>query len=149
MSRETVIAIGFGVGLGVLVGVGVLFQTNKAEETKVIPITRENDQKKVVSEEDQVGKQSNNLVITSPNDHTIIAKNTIEVVGKVKANSLIAIQSAAAEIIEKNEHKEPLKEELKHHDKIEVEKVDASNDEMRKAADLLRQLTDKKIRGEI
>src|SRR3990167_5215493 len=53
------------------------------------------------------------------------------------------------EIIEKNEHKEPLKEELKHHDKIEVEKVDASNDEMRKAADLLRQLTDKKIRGEI
>ncbi|KKQ36384.1 MAG: hypothetical protein US54_C0070G0003 [Candidatus Roizmanbacteria bacterium GW2011_GWA2_37_7] len=86
-----------------MVGVGVLFQTNKAEETKVIPITRENDQKKVVSEEDQVGKQSNNLVITSPNDHTIIAKNTIEVVGKVKANSLIAIQSAAAEIIEKNE----------------------------------------------
>src|SRR3989344_2921568 len=53
------------------------------------------------------------------------------------------------EIIEKNEHKEPLKEELKHHDKIEVEKVDTSNDEMRKAADLLRQLTDKKIRGEI
>lgn len=103
MSRETVIAIGFGVGLGVMVGVGVLFQTNKAEETKVIPITRENDQKKVVSEDDQMSEQNNNLVITSPNNHVIIAENTIKVVGKVQANSLIVLQSAAAEIIEKNE----------------------------------------------
>lgn len=50
---------------------------------------------------------------------------------------------------EKIEPKETLKEEIKNHDKIEAKEVDASKDEMQKAADLLRQLTDKKIRGEI
>ncbi len=47
------------------------------------------------------------------------------------------------------EEKESLKEEIKNHDKIEAKEVDASKDEMQRAADLLKQLTDKKIRGEI
>ncbi|MEK6936737.1 MAG: 50S ribosomal protein L10 [Nanoarchaeota archaeon] len=52
-------------------------------------------------------------------------------------------------INEKKEAEKELKEELKHHDKIEAKPVNAEKDEMQRAADLLRQLTDKKIRGEI
>lgn len=103
MNRETIIAIGFGIGLGALVGVVVLFQTNKAEETKVIPITRESDQKKVVTEESPSSEKSN-LVIKSPGNGAIVESGTVEIVGSVQKNSLVVVQSAVSEIVQKNEN---------------------------------------------
>ena len=42
-----------------------------------------------------------------------------------------------------------LKEEIKHKESIETKNVNFNNDEQKKAADILKQLVDKKIRGEI
>ena len=103
MNRETVIAIGFGIGLGVIVGVVILYQTSTTEEAKVIPITRESNQKKVIADEVSLDTSKNNLTLTSPNNNSIVAKNSTEIIGTVKSNSLIVIQSATAEIVEKNE----------------------------------------------
>jgi len=103
MNRETIIAIGFGIVLGAVVGVVVLFQTNKAEETKVIPIARESDQKKVISDENVSSIQRSNLIIKSPQSGSIVSKDTIEVVGSAEKKSLIVIQSPIAEEVFKNE----------------------------------------------
>jgi len=106
MNRETMIAICFGIGLGVLVGVVVLFQTNKGEETKVIPITRENDQQKAVDEDVPANASGTNLSVSSPANNSIVSKNSIEIAGVAKKNSLLVIQSASAEKIQKNENEE-------------------------------------------
>lgn len=106
MNRETIIAIGFGIGLGALVGVVVLFQTNKGEETKVIPISRENDQQKVVEEDVPANTSGTNLAVSSPANNSIVSKDSIEISGVVKKNSLLVIQSASAEKIQKNEKEE-------------------------------------------
>lgn len=111
MNRETIIAIGFGIGLGALVGVVVLFQTNKGEETKVIPISRENDQQRVVNEDVPSNTSQTNFSVASPANNSIVSKDSIEISGIVKKNSLLVIQSASAEKIQKNE-KEEFKVEL-------------------------------------
>lgn len=50
----------------------------------------------------------------------------------------------------KKENKDvPLKEELHNKDKVEFKNTNFNNDDQKKVADILKQLTDKKIRGEI
>jgi len=105
MNRETIIAIGFGIGLGALVGVVVLFQTNKAEETKVIPIARESDQKKIVTDESATNSVKANLTLESPQNGAIVSKNSIEIVGSAPKSSLIVAQSPIDETIVKTEDK--------------------------------------------
>lgn len=105
MNRETIIAIGFGIGLGALVGAVVLFQTNKTEETKVIPIVRESDQKKAVSEESPANPTKTNLTLDAPQNGAIVSKNSIEMSGSAQKNSLIVAQSPIDEIVEKIEDK--------------------------------------------
>jgi hypothetical protein len=45
MSRETIFAIVFGILLGVGIGIFVLFQTNKGEKAKIIPVNPETSNK--------------------------------------------------------------------------------------------------------
>ncbi len=105
MNRETIIAIGFGIGLGALVGAVVLFQTNKAEETKVIPIARESDQKKAVSVQSPTNPAKIYLTLDAPQNGAIVSKKTIEITGSAQKNSLIVAQSPINEIVEKIEDK--------------------------------------------
>lgn len=102
MSKETIIAIIFGVGFGALVGVFVLFQTKGGEETKVIPVGVEQDQKKVNPDKPPSDKTMKILAISSPVGAPMVTENTIKIEGTVEKDSLIIIQSAVAEDIQKN-----------------------------------------------
>lgn len=103
MNRETMIAVVFGILLGAGVGMVVLFQTNRAEETKVIPVSGDQDQKKVVEQEAPVAESTKQLVISEPVDRALERDTPVTIKGSVEPGSLIVIQSAADQQVFKNE----------------------------------------------
>lgn len=115
MNRETIIAISIGIGLGLIVGAVVLFQTKKSEETKVIPIAPENNKVVISPENPKTETKNKNLIISSPKSGVITTENSIEIRGKATPDSLVIVQSAADEVVEKNE-----KEEFKIQMKLSV-----------------------------
>lgn len=91
MNRETIIAIVLGILLGVGIGFFVLFQSNRGDETKVIPVNGDKENKKVVTPvrgEDEVI-----LEIQEPQDMAIVNSKEITIKGIAEKNSLIVIQS--------------------------------------------------------
>jgi len=103
MNRETIIAIVLGVSFGLIVGVVVLFQTNKGEDTKVIPISKDNTEKVVSEAPKNNSMTQTNLKITSPADNSLVSEREIEIKGKANANTLIVVQSAASQVVSKIE----------------------------------------------
>lgn len=94
MNRETIFAIVFGILLGVGVGFFVLFQTNREDKAKVIPVTQET-QKKQVAKTPATTTQTI-LKITQPENASVVTKKSITIKGKAAKNSLIVVQSAAS-----------------------------------------------------
>ncbi len=88
MKKEVVVAVIFGVILGLVVAVVMIVNLRQIEGKK----------KGSISNEDQISPQVQNLqlqqfVITQPTDGTIVSKNSITIKGKASENSLIVIQS--------------------------------------------------------
>lgn len=101
MKRETLFAISLGILLGVGIGLFVLFKSSNGEETKVIPVTGDTQETKVVNttvSDDQVV-----LSVAEPTDNLIVKTNEIQIKGKTAANSLIVIQSQVNNEVFKNE----------------------------------------------
>lgn len=101
MNRETIFAIVFGILLGVGVGFFVLFQTNREEKAKVIPVVQETPKKQVAKAPVATGQTI--LKINSPEGDTVVTSKEITLKGKAPKNSLIVIQSAAGRDIVKSE----------------------------------------------
>ena len=94
MKRETLIAIGVGILFGCGVAVVVLFQTDKNEEAKVIPVERDDATK---TQPKQVVTTKKQLTVETPLDRALIQKKTVIIKGTAEKNSLLMIQSPTAE----------------------------------------------------
>lgn len=92
MSRETIFAIVFGILLGVGVGFFVLYQTNREDKAKVIPVAQET-QKKQVAAKAPVATGQTLLIVTAPENGMVFTKKDITIKGKAPKNSLIVVQS--------------------------------------------------------
>lgn len=94
MKRETLIAIGVGILFGCGVAVFVLFQTDKNEDAKVIPVepaeVAQTQPKQVVTTQKQ-------LTVETPFDQAVIQKKTVTIKGIAEQKSLIMIQSPTGE----------------------------------------------------
>lgn len=108
MKKETIFAISFGVVLGVLAGILVLFQARHSEEAKVIPVEAG---KEVVNEKvvdlDSIEEQ---LVIVSPSTNSVFDKDSFELSGEAPLNGLVVIQTPIEELVFKNKEKNFKKE---------------------------------------
>ena len=91
MNRETIIAVVLGILLGVGIGFFVLFQSSRTDQTKVIPVNSENENKNVVKT--SRGEDEAVLQIKEPQDLAIVNKTQIPIKGASEKNSLIVIQS--------------------------------------------------------
>ncbi len=101
MNRETIFAIVFGILLGVGVGFFVLFQTNREDQAKVIPVAQENQKKQVVKAPVAMGQTV--LKINEPNNTVVVTKKETMIKGKAPKNSLIVVQSPAGRDIVKTQ----------------------------------------------
>jgi len=99
MNRETIIAISMGVGLGVIVALVVLFQSNKGDETKVVAVKPNQAITKEKSTQPSAPKL---LTLTSPEQGSVVDSDTVTIAGKVQKNSLIVVQSPVFEHTFKN-----------------------------------------------
>ncbi len=91
MNRETIIAVVLGILLGVGIGFFVLFQSSRSDKTKVIPISGDAENKKVVTS--SRGADEAILEIKEPLNMAIVNTNKITIKGSAEKNSLIVIQS--------------------------------------------------------
>ncbi|MFA9289157.1 MAG: hypothetical protein ACEQSA_04735 [Weeksellaceae bacterium] len=94
MNKETIFAIGFGILLGAVVGIVMLFQSNKAEQTKVIPVAPDSQAKQVVQK--STSNETSPLTIVQPVQSQVVNVDEIVIKGKAQANSLIVVQSPVA-----------------------------------------------------
>lgn len=99
MNRETIIAVSMGIGLGAVVALVVLFQSNKAEETKVVPVAPNQ-----ASSQDKTNQPSTPklLIITAPEQGSVVENDVVAITGKAPKNSLIVIQSPSFQSTFKN-----------------------------------------------
>lgn len=100
MNRETIIAVVLGILLGVGIGFFVLFQSSRTDQTKVIPVNTDTENKKVVK--NTRGADEAVLEVKEPNDMTVVNSNTIMIKGTAEKNSLIVIQSPINSTVLKN-----------------------------------------------
>ena len=103
-------------------------------------------------------KETIDVLIRKAYLNALALENKTGNLSNVKTEEKSPEKSETVKIKEENQEKKetPLNEEIKHvretkkeDFKVEIKKVDATQDQMKSAADILRQLTDKKIRGEI
>lgn len=98
MKKETIIAVSFGIVLGLIVAVVMIFTTQKKQEAKVIPVVQNNNITPVAEKQTEATPQ---LQISEPKNESITDQDTITIKGKTVAGSLIVVQSALGyEIIE-------------------------------------------------
>lgn len=104
MRKETIIAIGMGILLGVGIGFVVLFQSRRGDEAKVIPVTGDTENKKIVKSVVPADKKI--LEIPEPKPDSIVSTNKINIKGKAEKNSLIVIQTPLSNTVFKNEQED-------------------------------------------
>ncbi len=94
MNRETIIAISMGISLGAIVALVVLFQSNKADETKIVPVAPN----QASAQGDAAQPSSPKLLtITTPEQGSVVEKDSVTITGKAPKNSLIIVQSPSFE----------------------------------------------------
>lgn len=102
MKKETLIAIIFGVGLGVILAVVFIMQSKENQLTKAKPIN--NLSKTVTPKLKMVTTPT--LEISEPTDNLIVDSNSINIKGKANKNALIVINSPIKDMVFKNEKEE-------------------------------------------
>jgi hypothetical protein len=101
MRKETIIAIVMGILLGVGIGFVVLFQSRKGDEAKVIPVSGDTENTKIVKTSTPQGQAI--LEISEPKNKVVVNTNKITIKGAADKNSLIVIQSPITNTVFKTE----------------------------------------------
>jgi hypothetical protein len=101
MRKETIIAIVMGILLGVGIGFVVLFQSRKGDEAKVIPVSGDTENTKIVKTARPPGQEV--LEITEPKDKTITDTNKVTIKGTASKDSLVVIQTPITNTVLKSE----------------------------------------------
>jgi len=102
MKKETITAVSFGIILGVIVALFVIFQSKEKQLSKAKPI---NNQTTTMTPK----IKTNNIPfieVTSPSDKVVVGSNSVVLKGKANKNSLIVIQSPIKELVFKNTKEE-------------------------------------------
>jgi len=99
MKKETVIAIIFGVGLGVVLAIFFIMRSKENQLTKAKPIN--NLSKTITPKLKMVATPT--LEILEPVDNSIVSSNSINIKGKANKNALIVINSPVKDIVFKND----------------------------------------------
>ncbi len=102
MKKETLIAIFFGIGLGVVLACFFIMRSKENQLTKAKPIS--NITKSITPKVKILSTSI--LEITSPTDNIIVNKNSITIKGKTNKNAFIVINSPIKEIVFKTEKEE-------------------------------------------
>lgn len=102
MKKETLIAIIFGVGLGVILAVIFIMQSKENQLTKAKPIN--NLSKTVTPKLKMITTPT--LEISEPADNLIVDSNSIAIKGRANKNALIVINSPIKDLVFKNEKEE-------------------------------------------
>lgn len=98
MKKETLIAIIFGVGLGVILAVIFIMQSKENQLTKAKPIN--NLSKTITPKLKMVTTPT--LEISEPTDNLIVDSNSIAIKGRANKNALIVINSPIKDLVFKN-----------------------------------------------
>jgi hypothetical protein len=99
MKKETVIAITLGILLGVIVAVVLVLKTRQAQIQNSNPITTTLG----VSPTPIISSYTVDVLeITSPEDGTIVNKNSVTITGKVAKDSVVIIESPVKQVVIKN-----------------------------------------------
>jgi uncharacterized membrane protein YciS (DUF1049 family) len=99
MKKETLIAVIFGVGLGILLAVFFVLRSKENQLTKAKPIS--NLTKTITPKLKLI--EAPTLELTTPVDKQVVASNTIKIQGKANKNALIIINSPIKELVFKND----------------------------------------------
>lgn len=99
MKKETLIAIIFGVGLGVVLAVVFIMQSKENQLTKAKPI---NNLTKTITPKVTI-VSTPTLEISEPTENLTTDKNSIKIKGKTNKNALVVINSPIKDIVFKNE----------------------------------------------
>lgn len=103
MKKETMIAIIFGVCLGIVVAVLVIFQSKEKQFSKSKLI---DNQTKTLTPKMKVANSSPLINIEAPTDRVVLNTNSVVIKGKANKNSLILIQSPIKDSVFKNDKEE-------------------------------------------
>lgn len=101
MKRETIFAIVIGIVLGGGIGLFVLFKSNSGQETKVIPVSGDTEDTKVVNT--AVSSSQTVLTVSTPSENVVVHEKEVQIKGKAEPNSLMVIQSPVSNQVFKNE----------------------------------------------
>jgi len=102
MKKETLFAVVFGIGLGVILAVFFIMQSKENQLTKTKLIN--NPSKTVTPKLKMVTAPI--LEISEPTDNLIVSSNSINIKGKANKNALIVINSPIKDLVFKNEKEE-------------------------------------------
>ena len=97
MKKEVIIAIVFGVGLGLTVAFFMVRQIRTMEMGSGSQIKTNAGKVKLAN----ILQSAQNLEIVSPASDAVVDQSTIQIKGKGEPGSLLVIQSVAKEIVEK------------------------------------------------
>lgn len=99
MKKESIIAILFGIALGAVVGLFLILQNKQNQLERAKTLTPK------VTPTPGINGLGNfqALEITSPQDRSIVSKNSVTIFGKTNKNSLLVIQSPLKELTLKNQ----------------------------------------------
>ncbi len=95
MKKETVIAIGLGILLGIGVALFLVARSKQEEINKTKPITTHSNITPTVA---ITNVQIQGLEVDQPEDGSIVTKDTVTIKGKASKNSLIVIQTPIKDI---------------------------------------------------
>lgn len=102
MKKEVIIAIVFGVGLGLTVAFFMVRQIRTMEMGSGSQIKTNTGKVKLSN----ILQSAQNLEIVSPASDAVVDQSTIQIKGKGEPGSLMVIQSVAKEIVEKQKKSE-------------------------------------------
>jgi hypothetical protein len=91
MKKETIIAIGLGVFLGIAVGVAILLNTTRPNGESKVNTPELDLQKTAVAKQNESG--AIRFELTGPENNSTVASNTITIKGNATKDSLLVIQS--------------------------------------------------------
>lgn len=103
MKKESIVAIIFGIGLGVMVAFLVIFHSKEKQLSQSKPLK---NQKEILSPKVKIENNSPFIEVIVPDNQIIVDNQPIVIKGKANKNSLIIIQSPIIDLVFKNNKEE-------------------------------------------
>ena len=99
MKKETATAVFFGIFLGIVVAVVMVFNSRQQESSKFKSLTSANVTPTVIANKSSIQL----FELSEPQDDSIYDKNTVKISGKTNKEDLIVIESPIKTLIFKNQ----------------------------------------------